>query len=64
MKALLACCPFLLAACELPTPPFGRPCDEENPCPDGYLCAEDACVPEELAADAGSPDAGLADAGG
>ena len=44
--------------CELPTPPFGRPCDPENPCPDAYLCDEAACVPEDLVADAGPSDAG------
>ncbi|MCC7111620.1 MAG: hypothetical protein IT382_20160, partial [Deltaproteobacteria bacterium] len=45
--------PLLLAAltgaCELTTPPFGRPCDEAAPCPEGYRCAEEACVPDELA---------------
>lgn len=48
----------LACGCELPTPPFGRACDPENPCPDGYLCDEDACVPAELLADAGQVDAG------
>ncbi|MBI1944569.1 MAG: hypothetical protein HYS27_02675 [Deltaproteobacteria bacterium] len=48
----------LAAACELPTPPFGRVCDAENPCPDGYLCDEQACIPRELVADAGPLDAG------
>lgn len=46
------------AACELETPPFGRACDTENPCPDGYLCEDDACVPVALVADAGQADAG------
>ncbi len=46
------------AGCELETPPFGRPCDAENPCPDGYLCEDDACVPAAAAADAGPADAG------
>lgn len=64
---LLSALPLLLAsligACELPTPPFGRPCDETAPCPDGYRCAEEACVPDELAGDAGVPDGGAPDAG-
>lgn len=54
---------LLLAACELPTPPFGRPCDEAAPCPDGYTCTDDTCIPDELAADGGVPDAGAVDGG-
>ncbi|MCC7073019.1 MAG: hypothetical protein IT383_16980 [Deltaproteobacteria bacterium] len=48
----------LASACELQTPPFGRPCDAENPCPNAYLCEDGQCVPEALAADAGPADAG------
>lgn len=64
MRRLLALSLALtVAACELPTPPFGRACDPENPCPDGYLCREEACVPEHLATDAGPADGGAPDGG-
>lgn len=63
MKRALPLLLLAASACDLATPPFGRPCDAENPCPDGYLCLEDACVPEELAVDAGVADAGPADGG-
>lgn len=58
LQLLLCLLVALAGACELPTPPFGRPCDAENPCPDGYLCEEQSCIPAELLADAGPVDAG------